>query len=341
MFQVLASTPETMGPAEVGAHAARAEAMGFNGLQVPDAVHDGLLLSAMALHATRKLAVGTGVLVAFPRSPMTVAVAAWDLQKMSGGRFELGLGTQIKQNIEQRYSARWESPVAQLREYVQSLKAIFHSFQTGERLHFEGEHYRFTRLQPFFNPGPIEHPDIPVMCGAVGPAMTRMVGRVADGMITHPTNTPPEYIRQVCLPRLQLGFEKAGRDGRDFRLVLGPLIATGKDAQTVASEWEKQRRLLGFLYSTPAYWPSLELFGWQDKGQQLLDLTREGRWQDMAQIVTDEMLEKFVPRGTYDEIADIIKQRYAGLTSRITFPMPENPADDALARAAIARLQEA
>ncbi len=339
MFKVYATTPETMGPGAIGAHAARAEAMGFDGLQVPDAVHDGLLLAALALQATRTLVVGTAVLVAFPRSPMTVAVAAWDLQQMSAGRFELGLGTQIKQNIEDRYSARWVAPVAQMREYVQSLRAIFHSFQSGERLGFEGEHYRFTRLQPFFNPGPIAHPDIPVLCGAVGPAMTRMVGRVADGMITHPTNTPPAYLREVCLPRLQGGLEQGGRAAADFRLVLGPLVATGRDEQAVAEAWERQRRLLGFLYSTPAYWPSLELFGWQDKGQQLLELTREGRWRDLVKIVTDSMLEQFVPRGSYAGIADVLHERYAGLAHSITFPMPEDPADDTLAAAAIARLR--
>jgi len=341
MFQVFAATPEDMGPGEIGTHAARAEAMGFDGLHVPDAIHDGLLLSAMALGATKKLLVGTGVLVAFPRSPMITAIAAWDLQKMSGGRFELGLGTQIKPNIEQRYSAHWGSPVPQLREYVQSIKAIFNSFQTGERLNFEGEHYQLTKLQPFFNPGPIDHPDIPILCGAVGPAMTRMVGRIADGMITHPTNTPPEYIREVCLPRLQAGFDKAGRKSEDFKLVLGPLTATGKDDATVAEQWEKQRNLLGFLYSTPAYWPSLELFGWEDKGQQLLDMTRSGNWQEMPNIITDDMLEKFVPRGTYDEITAIYKARYGALTGRITFPMPDNPQDDPLAAQAIAKLKSA
>jgi probable F420-dependent oxidoreductase len=328
-----------MGPGDIGAHAARAEAMGFDGLQVPDAIHDGLLLAAMALGNTQRLVVGTSVLVAFPRSPMITAIAAWDLQAMSGGRFELGLGTQIKPNIEQRYSARWDSPVPQMREYVQSVKAIFHSFQTGERLCFEGEHYRFTKLQPFFNPGPIEHPDIPVLCGAVGPAMTRMVGAIADGMITHPTNTPPEYIRDVCLPRLQAGFERTSRDSSEFRLVLGPLAATGKSESEVAANWEKQRSMLGFLYSTPAYWPSLELFGWQDKGQQLLDLTREGRWEQMAEVVTDEMLERFVPRGTYDEIAEVYLERYGDLTKRITFPMPDDPADDTLAAAVIRHLR--
>jgi probable F420-dependent oxidoreductase len=340
MFQVFAATPEGMGPGEIGDHAARAEAVGFDGLQVPDAIHDGLLLSALALNATNKLIVGTGVLVAFPRSPMTVAVASWDLQKMSGGRFELGLGTQIKSNIEQRYSARWDSPVPQMREYVQSLKAIFHSFQTGERLNFEGQHYCFTKLQPFFNPGPIDYPDIPILCGAVGPAMTKMVGRIADGMITHPTNSPPEYIRQVCLPRLQAGFEQGGRDGRHFELMIGPLTATGKNETIVAAEWEKQRNMLGFLYSTPAYWPSLELFGWQGRGQQLQDMTRAGNWQDMPGIITDEMLEKFVPRGAYDTIAAVYRERYAGLTRRITFPMPEDPADDKLAAQAVADLQQ-
>ncbi len=339
MFEVFAATPEDMGPGEIGAHAARAEAMGFDGLHVPDAVHDGLLLAAMALNATEKLIVGTGVLVAFPRSPMTVAVASWDLQKMSGGRFELGLGTQIKQNIEQRYSARWDSPVPQMREYVQSLKAIFNSFQTGEKLLFEGEHYQFTRLQPFFNPGPIDNPDIPILCGAVGPAMTRMVGRIADGMITHPTNTPSQYIKEVCLPRLQDGFDKAERSGDDFKLMLGPLTATGSTEKTVAKEWEKQRNLLGFLYSTPAYWPSLELFGWEEKGQQLLDIARSGNWQDMPKVMTDEMLEKFVPRATYADIASVYRERFEGLARRITFPIPKDPADDAAAAEAIAAIK--
>jgi probable F420-dependent oxidoreductase len=340
MFEVFASTPEGMGPGDIGAYAARAEAMGFNGLQVPDAVHDGLLLSAMALNATKKLTVTTAVLVAFARSPMITAIAAWDLQKMSKGRFEVGLGTQVQANIEKRYSARWDSPVPQLREYVQAMKAIFHSFQTSERLSFEGKHYTLTKLQPFFNPGPIEHPDIPILCGAVGPAMTTMVGRIADGMITHPTNTPPEYIREVCLPRLQAGFERADRCGDDFKLVLGPLTATGKDKQQVAVEWEKMRNLLGFLYSTPAYWPSLELFGWQEKGQQLLDMTRQGNWQKMPSIITDEMLSKFVPCGTYGEIAQIFHSRFGGLAHRITFPMPENPIDDEVCGVAVRQLQE-
>ncbi len=342
MFTVYAATPEDMGPGDIGAHARRAESMGFDGLQVPDAIHDGLLLAAMALASTTRLKVFTGVLLAFPRSPMTTAIAAWDLQKMSGGRFMLGLGTQVKANIIKRYSARWDSPVPQLREYMQALRAIFQCFQNGDPLNFVGEHYQLTKLQPFFNPGPIDHPELPLIGGAVGPAMTRMVGRIADGMVTHPTNTPPRYIREVCLPRLQAGFEQSDdpeAKANSFRLILAPLTATGKDEASVDKEWEKLRQMLGFLYSTPAYWPSLELFGWADKGQQLLDMTRNNDWQRMPEIVSDDMLNEFVPRGSYASIASELAARYSGLSKHITFPMPDDPADDAAAATAIAALK--
>lgn len=339
MFQVYATTPETMGPEDIVAHAQRAEAMGYDGLNVPDAVHDGLLLAALALNATKKLKVGIGVLVAFPRSPMSVAIAAWDLQRMSKGRFELGLGTQIKPNIEKRYSVPWTPPVKRMREYIGSLRAIFHSFQTGEPLKYVSENYQFTKLQPFFNPGPIEHPEMPIFMGAVGPMMTALAGEVSDGMITHPTNTPPRYIREVALPRLQKGMDRAGRVPGEVKLILSSLVATGKDDKTLAAEREKQRGLLGFLYSTPAYWPSLELFGWQDRGEQLLQMTREGDWQGMVKIIDDEMLDTFVPSGAYEEIADVLVDRFEGLSTMINFPVPDKPSDDQAAARAIAKLK--
>lgn len=332
-----------MSPAAIGEHARRAEAMGYDGLLVPDAVHDGLLLAAFALQATTRLRVGTSVLVAFPRSPMNVAIASWDLAALSGGRFELGLGTQIRRNIEERYSTTWTSPVARMAEYVAALRAIFRCFQdssTGERLNFQGEHYRFTRLQPFFNPGPIEHPEIPILLGAVKPRMTALAGGIADGWISHPTNTPPRYLHELGLPRLRKGAQQAGRDLKDFRLILGSLVATGNTQEQVAAEVEKQRGLLGFLYSTPAYWPSLELFGWQGRGQQLLELTRKGDWDGMRALIDDAMLTQFVPSGTYDEIASVLKQRYRGIQAHVTFPVPESPDDDDAAAAAIASLKQ-
>lgn len=341
MFHVYASTPENMQLSEIAAYAQRAEAMGFDGLNVPDAIHDGLLLSALALNATTRLKVGTGVLVAFPRSPMTVALAAWDLQRLSNGRFELGLGTQVKGNIEQRYSTPWTAPMPRMRDYIGSLRAIFSSFQHGTPLHFESDNYHFTRLQPFFNPGPLDCPPPPVYIGAVGPLMTAMAGEAADGLITHPTNTPPRYLREVTLPRLHEGICKAGRHSDDIRLVLGNLVATGKDARAVAADREKQRRLLGFLYSTPAYWPSLELFGWQEKGEQLLQCTRNNDWAAMSAIIDDAMLDAFVPSGTYADIADILLERYRGFSGIINFPMPDDIDDDAATAAVIQRLQQA
>jgi probable F420-dependent oxidoreductase len=341
VFHVYASTPEDMGPGAIAAHAQRAEAMGFDGLQVPDAIHDGFLLAALALNATTRIKVCISVLVAFPRSPMNVALTSWDLQAMSGGRFELGLGTQVKGNIEDRYSTPWTSPVPRMRQYIESLRAIFDTFQNGTRLNYVSENYRFTRLQPFFNPGPIEYPHIPLLMGAVGPMMTSLAGSIADGMITHPTNTPPRYIREVVLPRLQEGAAKGGRTLDDFRLVLGSLIATGPDAASVASEREKWRRMLGFLYSTPAYWPSLELFGWQDRGAQLLQMTRENRWDRMSEIIDDEMLDAFIPSATYADIPAELQARFGGLSGYITMMMPEDPQHDAAVADVVARLHAA
>ena len=188
MFDVYATMDQRMPPAEVADHARRAEALGYDGLNIPEAVHDGLVMSQIALQATTRLRVATSVLVAFPRSPMAVAHAAWDLQALSGGRFELGLGSQVRGNIVGRYSTPWTAPVPRMREYVQSLRAIFACWQEGAPLAFEGEHYRFTRMQPFFNPGPIENPAIPIPLGAIGPAMTALAGS------RHETAAPEQTI---------------------------------------------------------------------------------------------------------------------------------------------------
>jgi probable F420-dependent oxidoreductase len=330
---------QRMGLDAVEAHARRVEALGYDGLCVPDAVHDGLLLSQAALRATTRLHAATSVLVAFPRSPMLVAIAAWDLAAMSGGRFELGLGTQVRGNIERRYSTPWTAPVARMREYVKSLRAIFASFQSGAPLAFAGEHYRFTRLQPFFNPGPIAHPEIPIWLGAVGPKMSELAGEVADGLMTHPTNSSPRYLREATRPALAAGAKREARDVHRLELLAGGFIATGRDADAVAREREHARELLTFLYSTPAYWPTLDLFGWREVGERLHRLTREGKWAEMAGAVTDEMLDALVPQAPYAEIAAVLKEWYGGLATRINFPLPADPADDALAARAIAELR--
>jgi len=335
---------QRMGLDAVEDHARRVEALGYDGLCVPDAVHDGLLLCHAALRVTSRLHTATSVLVAFPRSPMLVAIAAWDLAAASGGRFELGLGTQVRGNIERRYSTPWTAPVARMREYVLALREIWRAFQSGDGgspLSFEGEHYRFTRLQPFFNPGPIAHPEIPIFLGAVGPRMTELAGEVADGLMTHPTNSSPRYLREATQPALSAGAKRAARDAHRLDLLAGGLVATGRDAAAVARERERARELLTFLYSTPAYWPSLELFGWREVGERLHRLTREGKWGEMAGAITDEMLDVLVPHGTYAQIAAALRTWYGGLATRINFPLPADSADDALAVRAISELRVA
>jgi probable F420-dependent oxidoreductase len=337
-MQIYAGMDQRMPLEQVGAYARRVEAIGFDGLNVPDAVHDGLLTATIALRETTRLRVATSVLVAFPRSPMNVAHAAWDLQAFSGGRFELGLGTQVRGNIVGRYSTPWEPPVPRMREYVQALRAIWDCWQQGGPLDFQGSSYRFTKMQPFFNPGPIEHPEIPVLLGAVGPKLTRLVGEVADGMMSHPTNSGPRYLREVTIPEIEAGAAKAGRVGARPTLMAAGFVATGETADQVSRERENIRELLSFLYSTPAYRRSLDLYGWGDIGRELHQLTREGRWTDMAGKIHDEMLDTLIPQAPYEEIDMVLRRWFDGITDRITFPVPPDPADDDRCAAVLTRL---
>jgi probable F420-dependent oxidoreductase len=338
-FRVYATMDQRMPLSGVAAHARRAETLGYDGLNVPDAVHDGLAAAQAALQATTRLHVAISVLVAFPRSPMTVAVAAWDLQEMSGGRFALGLGSQVRGNLIRRYSTPWTAPVPRMREYVESLRAIFRCWQDGTPLDFQGEHYQFTRMQPFFKPDPVEHPRIPVYTGGIGPGMVALAGEVSDGLMTHPTNTAPRYLREVILPRIDRGAKRAGRELAELELMVGPLSVTGPDADTVAARREETRQLLTFLYTTPAYRPSLALFGWEERGEKLHELSRTGRWDEMAGVIDDEMLVRFAPTGTYSEIVGVLREWYADLTDWITFPIPEDPAHDPAVAEVIAALR--
>ena len=339
MFQVFATTDQRLSLSRVPSHAERAEVLGCDGLLVPEAVHDGLLAAAAALRATTRLRVGTGVLLAFPRSPMAVALAAWDLAEASGGRFELGLGSQVRGNLEGRYGVAWTAPVPRMREYVGALRAIFASFQSGAPLRYEGEHYRLARLQPFFRPEPLAAPGIPIFLGAIGPAMTSLAGEVADGLLTHPTSSAPRALRELARPKLARGAARAGREPVGVAIAASPLVATGRDAAAVSRGRAAARQLLGFLFSTPAYWPSLALFGWRERGEALHRLSREGRWDAMAAEIDDAMLDAFVPTAPYGALADELAARYAGLAQRICLPLPDDPADDGAFAALVARLR--
>ncbi|HUP72640.1 MAG TPA: TIGR03617 family F420-dependent LLM class oxidoreductase [Acidimicrobiales bacterium] len=315
---------------DVAAYARRVEAMGYDGLQVAETVHDGLALAMLALEHTERIVVRTSVILAFVRSPMLVAYTAWDLAAMSDGRFELGLGTQIKQNIEGRFSVPWREPVARMSEYLDALRAIFATFATGAPLRFEGEHYQFTRMQPYFNPGPIATPAPRLWLGGVNPKICRVAGAKADGFITHPTNSNPRYLAEIALPNLRAGADGVARDPSAIELVVGSPYITGSTASVVAAEREHQRHMLAFLYSTPAYRRTLELFGWADLGERLQRMTREGRWDELATLVTDEVLDALVPQGTYDELPAVIARWFGDIATGVLVQPPRDPADDPL-----------
>jgi probable F420-dependent oxidoreductase len=330
--EIFALTPETMGLGKIPTFARRVEALGFDGLFVSDAKHDGLLLASQALGATTRLVVGTSVLVAYPRSPMIMALAGWDLQRFSGGRFELGIGTQVRQNIEERYSARWLPPASGMREYVGALRAIFQAFRTGEPLEFIGEHYRFTRLQPFFNPGSIDEPDPPIMLGAIGPRMLSVAGECADGVLIHPSSANPRCLNEIIRPHLELGAQGRAPGLGSTRICANELVATGPDLATVASERARYRDMLAFVFSTPAYWASLELFGWKSAGERMRLLAREGRWSEMGNELPNAIVDEFLVSACYDDLPSALARRFTGLVDRISIPVPVEPAhDDCLA----------
>jgi probable F420-dependent oxidoreductase len=304
-------------------------------------VHDGFLTALLALEHTTTLMVATSVVVAFARSPTLVAYAAWDLQQMSGGRFALGLGTQVKANVEGRFGMAWTPPVGRMRDYVGALRALWTSWQERSPLAYESKSYCLTRLQPFFDPGPIDHPRIPIYLGGVSPRMLALVGEVADGLMTHPTNSDPRYLRERCLPAMAEGAARAGRAASEAGIVVSAFTATGPDRAAVARERERLREYLGFLYSTPQYWPTLELHGWQTVGGHLRALVRAGRWQEMPAAITDEILDALVPAGTYDEIAPVLHTRYDGVAEAITLRLPDDPADDPALRGLVAALRGA
>jgi probable F420-dependent oxidoreductase len=313
---------------QVADYARRSERLGYDGMTVSEGVHDGFLNSLAALDATSELKVATSIILAFPRSPMVVAYAAWDLSAHTGGRFILGMGSQIRANIVDRYSTPWAPPVPRMREYVQSLRAIWNSWQHNAPLEFEGKHYHFTRMQPFFNPGPIEHPDIPVFLAAVGPHMTRLVGEVADGIHTHPSNSDRRMVVEHTLPLIAEGAKKTGRSMDEIEVVAFGHVLTGANEAEVSKAREEFRRSMAVMWSTPNYWKPLQLRGWDELGPSLRQLTRQGKWEQLPSLVTDDIIDELVPVATYAEIAGVMKEMWGGLPVSVRFPMPEDPKDD-------------
>lgn len=314
---------------DIAAQAREVEAAGFDGLTAPEAGHDPFLPLAIAAEHTECVRLGTNVAIAFARSPMATAQVAWDLQHLSGGRFQLGLGTQVKGHVERRYAARWDAaPGPRLRDYVLCLKAMFATFQNPDRPTFhEGEHYRFTLMSPFFNPGPIDHPDIPITIAAVNTYMARLAGELCDGLRLHPIATF-RYAREVVVDQIARGAEKRGRRRSDVELVGAPFLAVGEDEAEVARARQAIKQHIAFYASTRTYHAVLEYHDWLDVGAALHALSKAGKWTEMPDQISDEMLDEWAIVATYDELPRRLQERAHGVFDTVLLDLPAKARDD-------------
>jgi probable F420-dependent oxidoreductase len=298
-----------------------AEDFGFAGLWTSETKHDAFLPLAIAANETREIELGTSVAIAFSRSPMETAQTAWDLQNLSDGRFVLGLGTQVKAHITRRFSMPWEKPAARLREYILAVHEIWDSFQNEGPLQFEGEFYRHTLMTPFFNPGPIDHPQIPIYIAGVNTRLARLAGEICDGFHVHPFHSP-EYVRRTVIPAIAEGARQANRDPDQVELATSALAITGENGEETNERRESVRAQISFYASTPTYRAVLEAHGWEEVGERLGTMARERKWREMPALISDEMLAAFAVEATPDEIGAALRERYAGLIDRVALYVP-------------------
>ncbi len=295
-----------------------AEEIGFDGLWTSETQHDPFLPLALAAEHTERIELGTAIAVAFARNPMNVAYIAWDLAKLSEGRFILGLGTQVKAHIERRFSMPWDSPAPRLREFIQALRAIWDAWQTGSRLNFRGDFYKHTLMSPFFNPGPIDYPDIPIYIAGINKHLCRLAGELCDGFHVHPLHSV-KYLEEFVLPNIQQGLDKAGRSREDIELIAPVFVITGQEEAEMDRLREDVRAQVSFYASTPSYRPVFACHGWEDVAEQLSRLAARGKWMEMPALVTDEMLSVFAVEGAWDELPARIIERYDGLLDRVMY----------------------
>jgi probable F420-dependent oxidoreductase len=306
---------------ETGDRARELESIGYDGIYVPETGHDPFLPIAAAAQTTARLQLRTGVAIAFPRSPTHLAMVANDLHLLSKGRFQLGLGSQVKSHIERRFATPWSDPIGQMRDLVGAIRALFTSWNDRARLDFHSDHYTLTLMTPFFSPDPNPYGAPPIFLAALGPRMTEVAGEVADGVLPHGLSTT-RYFREVTLPALERGLAKAGRQRSDVELCCPNLIATGDNDAELDESLVKLRQHLAFYASTPTYRGVLDLHGLGDLQRDLHQLTVQNRWAEMGALITDDVLEVFTVVGTPDAVATKIIERASGLADRVSFFSP-------------------
>ncbi len=326
--------------ATIPEQARRLEAMGVDSVFVGETDRNPFLPLVLVAEHTQRMTFGTSVAIAFPRVPHVTANIAWDLAQYSGGRFLLGLGTQVKGHNERRFSVPWAPPGPRLRDYIACMRAIWDSWQHGTKPSYEGEYYQYKLTSPFFNPGPIEHPDIPVIISAVNPFNARLAGEVCDGITIHSFSTF-RYIRDVLIPAVHEGARRAGKDPASLHVQGGGFIVTGRNEDEVHDARERTRRQIAFYASTRSYANVMKTHGWDDEAAALHRLSMDAQWDQMTSMITDDMLEEFCVIGTWDELPAQMREKFAGINTQVTLPIdPRTPDEEAQFREIIAEVKQ-
>jgi len=313
---------------EMPALAEAAEVLGFDGIWTSETAHDAFLPLVLAAEHTRHLSLGTSIAVAFPRSPAILAYLAWDLARFSQGRFILGLGPQVKGHNERRLGVKWERPVAKMREIILAMRAFWDCWQHGTKLNYRGEFYKLTLMSPFFNPGPHDHPRIPVYIAGVNKLMCQLAGELCDGLHIHPLHTTG-YIEEFALPHVLTGMQKSGRSRQEIELSTTVFVVPTDDAEQALKYEADARQQIAFYASTPSYRVVMDMHGWGAIAEQLSSLAARGKWADLPRLVTDQMMDAFVVTGSWAEIPAKIKAKYArGLLDRVSYYFPFVPGEN-------------
>lgn len=312
--------------------AVTAEKGGYDAVWASETQHDPAVMITLAATRTERITLGTAISVAFARTPMTTAMTANDLHEITGGRYVLGLGTQIKPHVTKRFSMPWSRPADRMHEYIRAVRAIWEAWSTGDRLDFRGEFYTHTLMTPFFSPGPNPHGNPPIHLAGVGPRMTAVAGEVADGFMAHAFSTE-RYLHEVTLPALREGFARGGKDGTGFEFSATALIATGHTEEEFAASIADVRRQVAFYGSTPAYQPVLELHGWGDLARELNTLSKRAtrdpsQWEAMGEAVDDEVLHTIAIVAEPDEVGPALERRFGGVAQRIPLYAPTGSQTD-------------
>ncbi|MDA8045628.1 MAG: LLM class F420-dependent oxidoreductase [Actinomycetota bacterium] len=305
----------------VGEEARKAEEAGYDAVWTAEVGHDPFLPLTLATEHTERVGLGTGIAVAFARSPMTLANTAWDLNAYAKGRLLLGIGSQVKAHIEKRYSMPWSHPAPRMREFICAMQAVWDCWQNGTKLDFRGDFYTHTLMTPFFHPGVNDYGPPKVFLAAVGEGMTKVAAEVADGLLVHGFTTE-RYLREVTLPTVGGALAAGGRAREAFELSYPAFVVTGQSEQEMVAAAAGVRKQIAFYASTPAYRPVLECHGWGDLQPELNSLSKRGEWDEMGRRITDEVLDAFAVQGAPDEIAGLLQGRFGDVIDRISLYMP-------------------